>query len=61
MNKKIKYDQAKLIAAAPDLLKACIDAVALSDKTLPLHYAGRTKENQKMYDQVVAAIKKATE
>lgn len=50
---------AKLIAAAPDLLQACIDAVALSDKNVTVF--GRSAENQKMYDQVVAAIKKATE
>lgn len=52
---------AKLIAAAPDLLNACIAALELSDKDLEEKYEGRSEECQAVYDIVKAAIKKATE
>jgi len=52
---------AHLIAAAPDMLSALQAALALSDKTLKETGATyRTDECQAVYDQVKAAIEKAT-
>lgn len=52
---------AKLIAAAPDLLKACIAAIKISDETLPDYAGGRSDECQAVYNLVKAAILKAIE
>lgn len=48
---------AKLIAACPDMLSALQAAIALADKYLS---GARTGEDQAVYDQVKAAIDKAT-
>lgn len=50
---------AKLIAAAPDMLTALQAAIDLADKNLEADQP-RTDECQKVYDQVISAIKKAT-
>lgn len=49
---------ARLIAAAPDLLAALEEAVALADQTLS-EFAGRTDECQASYDKACAAIARA--
>lgn len=61
------YFNAKLIAAAPDMLEALQAAIALSDKSLEKdraackeNYLMRTPECQAVYNQVQAAINKAT-
>ncbi|MDX1117061.1 hypothetical protein GOL29_03295 [Sinorhizobium medicae] len=48
---------ARLIAAAPELLAALKAAIELSDRRLT--EAGRTEEAQAVYDQVASAIAKA--
>jgi len=52
---------ARLIAAAPDMLAALKAAVELSDARLKLErrFAGRTPECQAVYDMCAAAIAKA--
>ncbi|MFC4232155.1 hypothetical protein ACFOW1_09650 [Parasediminibacterium paludis] len=55
---------AKLIAAAPDMLEALQAAIKLSDENLAANLtagydATRTPECQAVYDQVKAAIEKA--
>ena len=50
---------ARLIAAAPDLLEACKAAIANSEKTLAEDGGFRQPEAQHVFDMVSAAIAKA--
>lgn len=50
---------ARLIAAAPDMLAALKHATALADKNLE-HHSGRTGECAKSYQMCIDAIAKAT-
>jgi hypothetical protein len=54
-----QYANARLIAAAPDLLEALIATCKLADDNLP-GFDGRTPECQAVYDQCMRAIAKAT-
>ncbi len=55
----ISRANARLIVAAPDMLAALQQAVALADGNLP-RFSGRTGQCAKSYDACVAAIIKAT-
>lgn len=50
-------DNARMLAAAPDLYSALWEVVELSDRTLPP--SGRTAECQRVYDLCRAALKRA--
>lgn len=55
--RKMQEESQLMRRAARDMYDALWAAVELSDRTLPK--SGRTAECQKVYDQCVAALKKA--
>ncbi len=50
---------ARLSAAAPEMLAALKHAIALADENLEKHFTGRTGECAKAYAMCAAAIAKA--
>ena len=52
---------ANLIAAAPDMLAALVNAMAMADVDLKENRSGRTDDCAKAYAMCAAAVAKATE